>query len=378
MLIYVVHEGDSVDTIAGKFGVEVSEIIYINQLLYPYPLAIGQALLIPDENGMGVADKRSILVNGYAYPFINDRVLQATLPFLTELSIFSYGFDPYGNLIPPQSDPEWMIDEALSARVRPVLTLTPFGSDGMFNNQLITDIVNDQTAGDNLISNVIDAVSQKQYAGADVDFEYIKAEDRDAFTTWVAKLTQRMNENGFEVSVALAPKTSDDQPGLLYQGKDYGGLGAAANRVLLMTYEWGYSFSEPMAVAPVNKIRNVLDYAVTKIPRSKISMGIPNYGYDWPLPYEKGITKAATIGNIEAVRIAIDHGAVIRYDYTAQTPYFNYTDSGIMHEVWFEDVRSMKAKFELVNEYELSGVGYWQIMRLFLANWILLDSIFDI
>lgn len=378
MLIYVVHEGDSVDTIAGKFGVEVSEIIYINQLLYPYPLAIGQALLIPDENGMGVADKRSILVNGYAYPFINDRVLQATLPFLTELSVFSYGFDPYGNLIPPQSDPEWMIDEALSARVRPVLTLTPFGSDGMFNNQLITDIVNDQTAGDNLISNVIDAVSQKQYAGADVDFEYIKAEDRDAFTTWVAKLTQRMNENGFEVSVALAPKTSDDQPGLLYQGKDYGGLGAAANRVLLMTYEWGYSFSEPMAVAPVNKIRNVLDYAVTKIPRSKISMGIPNYGYDWPLPYEKGITKAATIGNIEAVRIAIDHGAVIRYDYTAQTPYFNYTDSGIMHEVWFEDVRSMKAKFELVNEYELSGVGYWQIMRLFLANWILLDSIFDI
>ena len=378
MLIYVVHEGDSVDTIAGKFGVEVSEIIYINQLLYPYPLAIGQALLIPDENGMGVADKRSILVNGYAYPFINDRVLQATLPFLTELSIFSYGFDPYGNLIPPQIAPEWMIDEALSARVRPVLTLTPFGSDGMFNNQLITDIVNDQTAGDNLISNVIDAVSQKQYAGADVDFEYIKAEDRDAFTTWVAKLTQRMNENGFEVSVALAPKTSDDQPGLLYQGKDYGGLGAAANRVLLMTYEWGYSFSEPMAVAPVNKIRNVLDYAVTKIPRSKISMGIPNYGYDWPLPYEKGITKAATIGNIEAVRIAIDHGAVIRYDYTAQTPYFNYTDSGIMHEVWFEDVRSMKAKFELVNEYELSGVGYWQIMRLFLANWILLDSIFDI
>ena len=68
-----------------------------------------------------------------------------------------------------------------------------------------------------------------------------------------------MNENGFEVSVALAPKTSDDQPGLLYQGKDYGGLGAAANRVLLMTYEWGYSFSEPMAVAPVNKSRNVLD-----------------------------------------------------------------------------------------------------------------------
>ena len=378
MSIYVVNEGDSVDTIAAKFGVDASEIIYINQLLYPYPLAIGQALLIPDDLGINQENKRELMVNGYAYPYINERVLQATLPFLTDLSVFSYGFDSSGNLIYPSIDPKWMIAEALSASVRPILTLTPFGSDGKFNNQLISDIVNNNEAGNALINNILIEVEKENYEGVDVDFEYIKAEDRDAFTTWVARLTKVMNENGYEVSVALAPKTSDDQQGLLYQGKDYGGLGAAANRVLLMTYEWGYTYSEPMAVAPVNKVRRVLDYAVTKISRSKISMGIPNYGYDWPLPYQKGVTKATTIGNVEAVRIAIDHGAIIRYDYTAQTPYFNYWDGGIEHEVWFEDVRSMKAKFELINEYNLSGAGYWQIMRLFLANWILLDSIFTI
>ncbi len=48
------------------------------------------------------------------------------------------------------------------------------------------------------------------------------------------------------------------------------------------------------------------------------------------------------------------------------------------HEVWFEDVRSMREKFHLVTEYGLRGVGYWQIMRLFRANWLLLDDLFDI
>ena len=76
-----------------------------------------------------------------------------------------------------------------------------------------------------------------------------------------------------------------------------------------------------MAVAPINKVRQVIEYAVTEIPSAKIDMGIPNYGYDWPLPYEKGVTRARTIGNIEAVNIAVRYGAVIQYDEIAQTPY---------------------------------------------------------
>lgn len=159
-------------------------------------------------------------------------------------------------------------------------------------------MVHSGEAKNRLIENLLVTMREKGYHGVDVDFEYILAEDRDAFTTFVAELTVRMNENGYEVSVALAPKTSATQPGLLYEGKDYGGLGAAANSVLLMTYEWGYTYSEPQAVAPINKVRQVVEYAISEIPISKINLGIPNYGYDWPLPYEKGVTKASTIGNV--------------------------------------------------------------------------------
>ena len=133
-----------------------------------------------------------------------------------------------------------------------------------------------------------------------------------------------------------------------------------------------------MAVAPIHQVRKVLDYAVTEIPREKIRLGIPNYGYDWQLPFEKGVTKARTIGNVEAVQIAVENGAEILFDETAQSPYFNYEKDGIWHEVWFEDVRSMQAKFDLMKEYSLNGAGYWQIMRFFRANWMLLANQCDI
>ena len=127
-----------------------------------------------------------------------------------------------------------------------------------------------------------------------------------------------------------------------------------------------------MAVAPINKVRQVVEYALTKIPPSKISLGIPNYGYNWTLPFVQGSSKATTIGNIEAVQIAVANNAAIQFDETAQSPYFHYVSEGLSHEVWFEDVRSLSAKFGLVKEFNLRGMGYWQIMQLFRANWLLL------
>ena len=151
-------------------------------------------------------------------------------------------------------------------------------------------------------------------------------------------------------------------------------LGESADFVFLMTYEWGYTYGPPMAVAPADKVRQVLEYAVTKIPEEKLIMGIPNYGYDWPLPYERGMTRARTIGNVEAVRIAAETAVEIRYAQIAQSPWFTYVDAGQSHEVWFEDPRSIMAKIDLAREFGISGIGYWNLMRPFRANWLLTGS----
>ena len=376
MIIYTVQPGDTVDAIAASYGVSADSIIYINQLIPPYALAIGQSLLL---NNVPADSQRFGLVSfGYAYPYISPWVLEQTLPFLTDLYVFSYGFTEQGNLVPPTLDDTWMLEAATLNGVRPILTLTPLGRDGKFNNSLITSVVQNPDNRETLINELLDVMTNKGYEGVDVDFEYILATDRDAFTDFVRTLAEALHPYGYTVSVALAPKTSADQVGLLYQGKDYPALGAVADSVLLMTYEWGFKYGPNMAVAPLNMVRRVVEYAVTEIPVEKINLGIPNYGYDWPLPFVRGSTVATTIGNVEAVQIAVQNGASIQFDPIAQSPYFNYEEDGILHEVWFEDVRSIQAKFDLVKEFGLRGVGYWQLMRWWRANWLLLEDNFFI
>ena len=376
MEIYVVKEGDSVDRIADSYGISAASIIFNNQLVYPYPLAVGQALLMSVGNAS--SGSYPAFVNGYAYPYIQQEVLDDTLPYLTSLSVFSYGFTTEGDILPPQIDDTFMIRSALSEGVMPILTLTPLGPDGNFNNLLVSAVVNNEEAKSNLLSNLLTTLTEKDFQGVNIDFEYILPEDRVPFADFVADTREFLSPYGYPVSVALVPKTSDSQSGLLYEGKDYRLLGEAADSVLLMTYEWGYTYGPPMAVAPINKVREVVDYAVTRIDPSKIDLGIPNYGYDWTLPYVRGSSRARTISNLEAVQIAIDAGVAIQFDETAMSPHFQYEKDGLIHEVWFEDVRSYQEKFSLLPIYSLRGMGYWQIMRFFRPNWLLLQDTFQI
>lgn len=429
MEIYIVQPGDTIDSIAAANHVDVASIIYVNQMIPPYALVIGQSLLLTDNpnfaesanqsnlsitsanlknnttyasldslnpetslitSSSNLSDLMDDVTNlsanlqsrpsldafGYAYPYISPWVLEQTLPYLSRLCIFSYGFTLEGYLVPPSRDDQWMIWLALQYQVSPILTLTPLGADGKFNNNLITSIVQNPDRRETLIEQLITVMTEKNYQGVDVDFEYIMASDRDAFTQFVALLTDRLHTLGFTVSVALAPKTSADQPGLLYEGKDYPALGAIADSVLLMTYEWGYKYGPNMAVAPLNMVRRVVEYALSEIAPEKINMGIPNYGYDWPLPFVRNETVATTIGNVEAIQIAIQNDTEIQFDDIAQSPFFQYTRENILHEVWYEDVRSIQAKFDLIKEYNLRGAGYWQLMRWWRANWILLEHNF--
>lgn len=383
MIIYTVRAGDTIDNIASRYGISADDIAYDNQIPFPYALAIGASLILTQASYTLTSDDilvsnsgRSAYSGGYAYPFISRWVLEQTLPYLTDLFIFSYGFTVDGTLIPPALDDTFMITLAKNYGVAPILTLTPFGPDGQFSNYLITRVVNDEAAKAQLIEELENQILERGFEGVDIDFEYILAEDRIVFAEFVSEVRIAINALGYPVSVALAPKTSDTQAGLLYEGKDYALLGEAADYVLLMTYEWGYTFGPAMAVAPLNKVREVVEYALTKIPAKKINLGIANYGYDWTLPFVRGTSKAQSIGNVEAVQIAIAQGAEIQFDAVSQSPFFTYVQNGMTHEVWFEDVRSIHGKFGLVREYGLRGMSYWQIMRLFRANWLLQDGEF--
>ena len=369
---YIVRRGDTLGSIAAQNGTTVMQLWQNNpQLGGTDRIQPGQMLVLSYGNKLG-----RFAVNGYAYPSIDLRVLRRTLPYLTYLSVFSVGFDNAGRILPFSA--ELLVRMARQYQVKPLLVLTTLGEDGQFSGERAHRLLNNPTARAALIENLAQVLAMQGFAGVDIDFEYVPPEDADAYAAFVRSVRERLSPAGYTVFAALAPKTSAAQQGLLYEAHDYAALGSAADYALLMTYEWGYALSAPMAVAPINKVEQVVRFAVSQVPPDKLFMGIPNYGYDWTLPYVQGQSRARSLGNVQAVEQAIQVGAPIRYDDTAQSPHYNYWRDRAEHEVWFEDARSVRAKLALAGEYQLTGVSIWNIMRYFPQLWLVLNSLYDI
>lgn len=409
MLIHVVKRGETLWSISNIYGVTMNQIITINQLENPNLLMVGQALVIPVNNDFHIVrpgetlwsiarrygvtiealmlangivnpnvifvgqvihiPKPAILVNGYLTIDGEDRteVIEETKEYLTYISMFSYRIQADGGLIPIEDDTE--VQLSLESGILPLMTITNFGEKG-FDSDLAHAVLSSIEVQERLFANMINIMREKGYRGINIDFEYVFPYDRELYNQFLRRIVERMHANGYIVSTALAPKISADQRGLLYEAHDYPAHGQLADLVILMTYEWGWAGGPPLAVAPVNEVRKVLDYAVTVIPRWKILMGMPLYGRDWKLPYVRGTTIAATITPKEALRRAIEHRSQIFYNDLYQTPYFYYTDQdGNRHEVWFEDARSYQAKYNIVKEYGLRGVSYWELNLESPQNW---------
>lgn len=246
------------------------------------------------------------------------------------------------------------------------MVLTPLDAQGIFNNELVNTLLSDEAKQTRLLNDILEELQKKDMFGVDFDFEFVFAKNKEQYAQFVQNATLMLNPEGYLVTVALAPKVSADQPGLLYEGHDYPAMGEAANFVLLMTYEWGYTYGPPMAVAPLPAVRRVLVYGISEIPPDKILMGIPNYGYDWTMPFVAGESRAERLSNPEAVARAARYGVEIQYDEEAQSPFYFYTDEqGREHVVWFEDYRSWSAKFALLKELQLAGFSIWNIMSPF-------------
>ncbi|MBZ9685197.1 LysM peptidoglycan-binding domain-containing protein [Clostridium estertheticum] len=422
MIIHVVKSGESLYEISKLYGVSYNKIISDNELTNPNDLVVGQTIVIlegtrshkilPGQSLYMIAKMYgvtvlniltanpninattpiypgkiiiippstqklgSIEVNGYALPTTDMDVLVKTLPSLTYLSIFSYQILANGTLKDINDVP--LIQAARKAKVAPMMVVTNLKEGGGFDSDLAHTILTDEKIQNTLLDNIVNTLKNKNYYGLDLDIEYVFPEDRKNYNNFLRKTVSKLKPLGYIVTTALAPKTSGDLKGLLYEAHDYPVHGLLADHVILMTYEWGYTAGPAMAVAPINQVKKVLDYAVTVIPSKKIFMGIPNYGYDWTLPFVKGTT-ATALGNVDAVDLARKVFASIQYDYTSQAPFFNYYDAnGKRHEVWFEDARSMNAKLRTASAYNLGGVSYWTIGKYFPQAWLVQNSLFDV
>lgn len=372
-VVHTVQSGETLDSIASLYGVTFNHIFRRNLFLNGRTeIFAGQLLYIETEREL----LGSFATGGYAYPFVSDTLLRRALPLMGALMPFTYGFRPDGSLISP--DDGAMISAALDYGTEPVMHLSTLTENDVFSVELASALFASAETQRVLLDSVISNMQQKGYTALDVDFEFLGAENAVSYAEFISYCRERLAPYGWGVMTALAPKTSDDQAGTLYEGHDYALLGEAADAVLLMTYEWGYTYGPPMAVSPIKPVRDVVDYALTRIPAEKILLGISNYGYDFTLPYIQGVSRATSVSTKRAFTLASENGAEIFFDDTVLAPYFDYTVNGVAHRVWFEDVRSISSRLRLMAEKGLRGALWWNLNRENNQSLVAINNLIDI
>ncbi|SHH71299.1 glycosyl hydrolase family 18 protein [Clostridium grantii] len=369
---HFVKKGETLYSIGILYDISPFELMRINGIINPFFLGIGTRLYIPAK------PRFQINTAGYVDPKItgvrSGKEVDKVAENLTYVNIFTYAANRDGTLTP--TDDTSSINSTYRQGALPLMVLSNF-ENGTFTPELATDILTNPILQDKLLNESIKIMKKKGYQGLDFDFEYLGIENKERYNAFLRKAKNKLKENNYFISTALAPKISADQKGTLYEGHDYKANGEIVDFIFFMTYEWGWSGGPPMAVSPINKVEQVLQYALTEVPKDKIMMGIPLYGYDWTLPYVKGGRWAKSIGPQDAILLAKKYNVSIEYDTISQSPYFNYYDENKKkHEVWFEDARSIQAKFDLVKKLGIKGFFYWVLGRDFPQNWLLIKDNF--
>ena len=374
---YWVQPGDSLWSIANRVGTDVATLAQINQIDPNQPLQVGWRLYVPPRQ------RRTVETNAYIEPR-GDTVSPELLaeareagPHLTYLAPFSYEARRDGSLDPqPLTGIPEVADETGASLMMVVTNL----EEGQFSGELGRDILQSQAVQEVLLDSIIAETRRvPQYRDVHFDFEFLPVDQRIPYNNFLRRAAERLRAEGLLISSALAPKTRADQPGQWYEAHDYRAHGEIVDFVVLMTYEWGYSGGPPMPVSPIGPVEEVLQYALTEMPAEKIMMGQNLYGYDWTLPYVPGGPYARAISPQQAIELAYNYQVPIQYDLQAQAPHFDYVDEeGNAHKVWFEDARSIQAKFDLLNRLNLRGISYWKLGLPFPQNWLLIAENFNV
>ena len=354
MNLYIVRNGESLRTVARRFSVPEKELARLKALSDPDGLVPGLALALP---GGARGPRRDAVVNAYVHPSLPVRIAETQLAHFSFFTVFCARMTAAGDLIVP--DDAALADAARRRGAAPLLGLANLGEGGGFSGELAHAVLADGTAQDALLARLSAVVAARGYRGVSLHLGCVYPFDREACSAFVRRAAARLHENGCVLITALAPKEDDLQGGAVWAAQDYAAQGEAADWTVLTAYDLGHMHGEPRPLSPLGGIRRALDYAVAHIARQKILLGVSQYACSWTLPWREG-DEASVLPGAAAVNLAGAAGAEIRFDEQAAAAHFCYRDAaGLWREVWFEDLRSVKARMALAAAYGLGGLSYW-------------------
>lgn len=372
--LYTVRDGDTLSDIASRFNVSVIQLLINNPFLsdreYIYP---GETLIISYDTSKG-----RIITHGNTTPNIDERTLRKTLPFLSYISILNYTATEDGDIITHYDDTN-IIEISKAYGVVPLMLLTTLTLQGEANINIIYSILLSDEFQNRIIENLLRILREKGYSGVNISFENISASNISLYENYFSKIAGRLTEEGYQVFLTANPNLTTIGDEVIFERVDYSGLSNLAQNIIFMSYEWAERYITPSPISSYHQTDTFLSYVLNNIPAEKVIIGVATIGYDWELPYVPRITNVYSLSFGRAVELSRNVGATINYDELSQTPYFRYTaGDNVEHIVWYIDSSSINATLNLVSKYGLGGISVWNITIFNPQLWLIIASQFEI
>lgn len=239
----------------------------------------------------------------------------------------------------------------------------------LFEDEKIDQLMANKIAQKKLIEEVKKLVKEEDFEGVNIDFEYEGDHLgvlRDAFLDFLKDFSQAgIGELSLDVFGNTIIKGDIER---------WSEMADLLNYVVIMAYDFHRPGSD--WVGPVAPIRagpgekSVLDIleAAWKlgIPKEKLIVALPLYGYEWKTVSEeygsavkRGWYAMASYNRMK--EFVGKEESKVNWDSLSMSPWIVYEDEGVIKQIYYENLQSLSAKYRLVKESQLGGVGFWAL-----------------
>jgi spore germination protein YaaH len=256
-----------------------------------------------------------------------------------------------------------------------------------FNQENFHKFVTSAEAQGRFITALASECKKHGYAGFQFDFENVAWTDQDALTALVTQTAQALHKDHLQLSIATVPNA----PGYPGEGgfarwiyENWRGaynlkaLAEQVDLICLMTYDEHTRYTPPGPVAGYAWTLENLDYALKSVPKEKLSLGIPVYGYHWfagePGNDGRPSNSAASIGALAVQQLIDTYHPQVQWDAEDRSSWFYFYRDQTREWVFYTDVRTFRERFHLVVERGLEGFCSWVLGDEDPAIWDLLPT----